>query len=64
MTHSHNTSRKLHKDDILKKDAQLTARQLDEKDVHKLIEETKRKQDEVLRLKDVNEESLRAVVQL
>lgn len=64
MTHSHNTSRKLQKDDILKKDARLTARQLDEKDVTKLIEETKRKQDEVLSLKDVNEDSLRAVVQL
>ena len=52
-------------DDILIPNAQLSAFVI-EMDEHttKLIQETHQKQDEVLKLKEVNEETLRMVVQL
>lgn len=55
---------KLKADQILVKDAKLTAVKLDEKDASKLIDATKLKQAETLKLKEVNQERLRMVVQL
>ncbi|WP_153825434.1 hypothetical protein [Niastella caeni] len=50
--------------EILVKDAKLEAIKLNEKNVAKLIDETKQKQAEVLKLKEVDQESLKMVVQL
>lgn len=57
---------KLQVTQILVKDAKLTAVKLSESSttVTKLIDETKQKQAEVLKLKEVNQERLRMVVQL
>jgi hypothetical protein len=51
---------------ILIKDAKLEVQKLSNTDplVSKLINETKRRQEEVLKLKEVNQENLRMVVQL
>ncbi len=57
---------KLHVTQILVKNAKLTAVKLNETSitVTKLIDETKQKQAEVLKLKEVDQERLRMVVQL
>jgi hypothetical protein len=55
---------KLQISEILVKDAKLEAVKLNEKNVAKLIDETKQKQAEVLKLKEVDQERLRMVVQL
>jgi hypothetical protein len=51
---------------ILVKNAKLAATKLDENSlsITKLIDETKKKQNEILKLKEVNQETLRMVVQL
>lgn len=50
---------------ILVANAQLSVKVLDmNEDMQKLLDETKKKQDDVLKLKEVNEERLRMVVQL
>lgn len=51
---------------ILKKDAEFKPQSISEDDerTSKFIQETKRKQDQILRLKEVNRESLQMVVQL
>ena len=52
-------------EDILIPNAQLSAFTIElNEDTTKLIRETQQKQDEVLKLKEVNEERLRMVVQL
>ena len=57
---------KLQASQILVKDAKLTVVKLQEADatVTKLIDETKQKQAEVLKLKEVDQDRLRMVVQL
>lgn len=57
---------KLHASQILVKDAKLTVIKLHEADanVTKLIDETKQKQAEILKLKEVDQDRLRMVVQL
>jgi hypothetical protein len=57
---------KLQVSQILVKDAKLTVVKLEQSDtnVTKLIEETKQKQAEVLKLKEVDQDRLRMVVQL
>lgn len=56
---------KLQMADILVQDAQLSAFELVLDDTTKqFIDDTKEKQDQVLKLKEVNEECLRMVVQL
>lgn len=60
-----NTSDKLQMADILVADAKLSAFVLTmDENTRTIIDETKQKQDEVLKLKEVNEERLRMVVQL
>jgi hypothetical protein len=55
---------KLQISQILVKDAKLEVIKLIEKNVAQLINETKQKQAEVLKLKEVDQESLKMVVQL
>jgi hypothetical protein len=55
---------KLQISEILVKDAKLEAVKLNEINVAHLIDETKQKQAEVLKLKEVDQESLKMVVQL
>lgn len=55
---------KLQISQILVKDAKLEVIQLIEQNVAQLIDETKQKQAEVLKLKEVDQESLKMVVQL
>jgi hypothetical protein len=55
---------KLQISEILVKGAKLEAVKLNEKNVAQLIDETKQKQAEVLKLKEVDQESLKMVVQL
>ena len=60
-----NTSVKLQMDDILFPNTHLSVFTLeDNADTSKLIEETQKRQDEILKLKEVNEHCLRMVVQL
>ena len=51
---------------ILKKDTEFKPQSInkDDEKTSKFIQETKKKQDEILRLKEVNRESLQMVVQL
>lgn len=57
---------KLQASQILVKDAKLTVEKISEKNpsVTKLIDETKQRQSEVLKLKDLDQDKLRIVVQL
>jgi hypothetical protein len=55
---------KLQISEILVKGARLEAIKLNEKNVAQLIDETKQQQAEVLKLKEVDQESLKMVVQL
>ena len=57
---------KLQASQILVKDAKLTVEKISEKNVAvtKLIDDTKQKQSEILKLKQVDQDSLRTVVQL
>lgn len=55
---------KLQISQILVKDASLEVIELNEKNVAQLINETRQKQAEVLKLKEVDQESLKVVVQL
>ncbi len=56
---------KLQESQILVKDAKLTAvRLVETAEIRKLIEETRQKQEEILKLKEVDQERLRMVVQL
>jgi hypothetical protein len=55
---------KLQISQILVKDAKLEVIKLNEKNVAQLIDETKQKQAEVLKLKEIDQESLNTVVQL
>ncbi len=57
---------KLHATNILVKNAKLAAVKLNEANVAatKLIDKTKQKQTEILKLKEVDQEKLRMVVQL
>jgi hypothetical protein len=55
---------KLQISQILVKDAKLEVIKLSEKNVAQLIDETKQKQAEVLKLKEIDQESLKMVVQL
>lgn len=60
-----NTTGKLQMADILVANAKLSAFVLTmDENTRMIIDETKQKQDEVLKLKEVNEERLRMVVQL
>lgn len=58
--------KKLHADNILVENAKLEAVKLSETNAttSKLIDDTKQKQAEILKLKEVDEERLRMVVQL
>jgi hypothetical protein len=64
--HNFIANNKLQASSILVKNAKLFAVKLSETDlaVTKLIDETKQRQTEVLKLKEVDQESLRMVVQL
>jgi hypothetical protein len=55
---------KLQISQILVKDARLEVIKLSGKNVAQLIDETKQKQAEVLKLKEIDQESLKRVVQL
>ena len=58
------SEQKLQMTDILVKDAVLSAFALELSAVEKLLQETEQRQDDVLKLKEINEEQLRMVVQL
>ena len=55
---------KLQISQILVKDAKLEVIKLNEKNVAQLIDETKQKQAEILKLKEIDQESLNMFVQL
>ena len=58
------SEQKLQMADILVKDAVLSAFALELSAVEKLLQETEQRQDDVLKLKEIDEEQLRMVVQL
>ena len=57
---------KVNASQILKQGAQLTVVKLspDDSNVKKMIEETRQRQEEVLKLKEVDQEGLKTVIQL